>query len=185
MVPVWKLEPAIRALRSGEVIAYPTEAVWGLGCDPQNEAALDRLLALKHREVAKGLILVAADLAQLNGYLGSVSARQVQSLRETWPGPVTWLCPKGPRVSPLVSGAHELVALRVSAHPCVRALCTHFGGPIVSTSANRSGQEPARTASRVRQFFGPNVACIVPGACGGASRPTQIKDLSSGAILRD
>lgn len=172
-------------MRSGGVIAYPTEAVWGLGCDPLLEESVLGLLALKQRPVWKGLILVASDFAQLHGYLGPVSTRQRAMLEETWPGPVTWLCPPGPKVADWVRGAHPLIALRVSAHPVVRAICELFGRPVVSTSANRSGAQPARTALEVRRYFGSEVDCVVSGAIGGAARPTRIMNLLSGATVRD
>lgn len=184
-VPGWKVKPAVRALNQGKLIAYPTEAVWGLGCDPLNEAAVRNLLELKQRNVAKGLILVAADIEQLQGYLGDVTAEQQNRLLESWPGPVTWLCPVGRLVPGWIRGSHDRVALRVSAHPGVRALCESFGRPVVSTSANRSGQRPADVGMRVRCYFGSDVTCVVPGACFGADRPTRIKDLINGATLRD
>lgn len=181
----WNVRPAVRALRQGELIAYPTEAVWGLGCDPQNELAVRRLLQLKHRPMSKGLILVASDLDQFEGYLGPVTSAQRERLQATWPGPVTWLCPAGPRVAPWIRGSHDRIALRVSAHPTVQAICSAFGHPVVSTSANRSGQRPAHSALKVHSLFGPALAAVVPGSCAGADRPTRIQDLLSGAVLRE
>lgn len=184
-LPSWRVGPAVQALRQGKLIAYPTEAVWGLGCDPLNESAVRHLLRLKQRQMAKGLILVAARPDQLEGYLGPVTATQREQLLASWPGPVTWICPAGPKVHPWVRGKHDRVALRVSANPAVRALCKSFGRPVVSTSANRAGQPPADSGLRVRSLFGSDLACVVPGDCGGAARPTRIRDLVTGATLRE
>lgn len=183
--PCWRVQPAVRALDQGRLIAYPTEAVWGLGCDPLDPLAVRQLLELKRRPESKGLILVAADLDQLRGYLGPVTRSQREQLQTSWPGPVTWLCPVGPKVPDWIRGAHDRVALRVSANPVVHALCTAFGRPLVSTSANRAGQLPAGSALNVRHLFGPELGSVVAGYCGGADRPTQIRDLLTGAILRD
>lgn len=176
--------PAVRALRAGGVVAYPTEAVFGLGCNPRDEAAVQRVLDAKHRRVDKGLILVAADLDQLRPYLSPLDPTQTAILRDTWPGPVTWLVPAAEECPAWLRGRHSSVAVRVSAHPVVRELCRRFGGPIVSTSANRSGREPARDARSVRRAFGPVVDAIVNAPVGGAQRPSEIRDLVSGAILR-
>src|SRR5690606_18310794 len=135
---------AATALRSGGVIAYPTEAVWGLGCDPRNEAAVLRLLALKQREVDKGLILVGASEAQLTPYIDmlALDAAQRAAVLASWPGPHTWIVPASTQAPAWITGTHTGIAVRVSAHPTVIALCDAFGGALVSTSANRAG-EPA------------------------------------------
>lgn len=137
------LAPVVTALRSGGVIAYPTEAVWGLGCDPDNDEAVAHLLRLKQRDPAKGLILVAGSIAQFAPWLEGLPLELHAPLAASWPGPNTWLVPDNGRTHALVRGAHDSVALRVSDHPGVIELCEAFGGPIVSTSANRAG-EPRR-----------------------------------------
>lgn len=171
-------------LREGGVIAYPTEAVWGLGCDPANPDALARLLSLKNRPVEKGVILVAADVSQVTFLLDDISPAQRAQLETSWPGPATWLIPHHGRVSPWVCGQFDTVAIRVSAHPVVQSLCRAFGGPIVSTSANPAGAEPARSAEQVRQYFGEHIDAVVPGALGDASRPSQIRDLRTLELVR-
>ena len=158
------LQDVIAALRGGGVIAYPTEAVWGLGCDPANAAAVERLLALKQRDMAKGLILVAADLAQVESLLHGLDSQQRQRVLASWPGPHTWVVPVSADFPLWVRGQHDSVALRVSAHAGVQALCRAFGGPLVSTSANRSGAAPALDEAGVRQQFGGALAAIFPGA---------------------
>jgi len=175
---------ARRALLEGEVVACPTEAVWGLSCDPDNERAVEYLLALKSRPESKGLILVAHDMEQLDFLLTGFSAELLDTLTASWPGPATWLVPHRGRVPGWICGAHDTVAVRVSDHPVVSALCAAWGGPLVSTSANPAGALPAREAWQVRRYFGDNLGYIVPGSTGSAGRPTTIRDLLSGQIIR-
>jgi L-threonylcarbamoyladenylate synthase len=147
--------PSIRIasaiLHQGGVIAYPTEAVWGLGCDPFNATAVFNLLALKKRLPQKGVILVAATLQQFDFILSDLPTPQYELLQQSWPGPITWLVPNNGTIPYWISGDHNSVALRVSAHPLVNALCRAYGGPIVSTSANPQSKPAAKTACKVRQ----------------------------------
>lgn len=172
------------------VIAYPTEAVWGYGCNPFSAAAVARLLMLKQRDWRKGLILVAANEDQLLPLLSPLSPGQRATLRASWPGPNTWVIPDPGRWLPRwVTGEHDSVAVRVSAHPVVRALCAAWGGPLISTSANRSGHPPARTelALRLDERADPRglqADFIVPGATLGLAKPTAIRDLMSQRIVR-
>lgn len=176
--------PAARLLQRGAVLAYPTEAVWGLGCDPDNAEAVTHLLRMKGRSVEKGLILVAADIAQFAPYLEGLSPALRQRLLQSWPGPFTWLVPDNGRAAPWVRGQHDSVALRVSAHPLVVQLCRAFGGPLVSTSANRSGCAPVKWAWQLRRQFGSMLDGRVAGSLGRATRPSEIRDLRSGQIVR-
>lgn len=177
-----RLRRAVQALRQGEVIAYPTEGVWGLGCDPDNAQAVFHLLALKQRPVEKGLILVAANLLQLAPYLYHLAPAQVDTLRKSWPGPHTWLVPANEQVPSWISGGQPTVALRVSAHPVVQALCERFDGPLVSTSANISGQ-PAATTSLAVQLKFPSLVRM-PGELTEAGKPSTIRDLQTGKMIR-
>ncbi len=178
-----KLQYAARVLRAGGVVAYPTEAVFGLGCDPWNQAAVLRLLAIKQRPMDKGLILIANRLEQLLPFLRPLGTEVEQRLRETWPGPVTWLLPARPAAPRWLRGRHSKLAVRVTAHPLAAALCEAFGGPIVSTSANASGRPPARSALHTRLRC-PGVDLILSGATGGLARPTPIRDALSGEVHR-
>ncbi|MCG6658562.1 tRNA threonylcarbamoyladenosine biosynthesis protein RimN [Halomonas campisalis] len=175
---------AVAALRAGGVIAYPTEAVWGLGCDPDNDEAVAHLLRLKQRDPAKGLILIAGSITQFGPWLEGLPLELHAPLAASWPGPNTWLVPDNGRTHALVRGAHDSVALRVSDHPGVIALCEAFGGPIVSTSANRAGEPPALSAEAVRAAFGDELDAVVEGELGGLERPSTIRDLISGRVLR-
>ncbi|MGR2739412.1 L-threonylcarbamoyladenylate synthase [Billgrantia sp. Q4P2] len=178
------LDAAVAALRAGGVIAYPTEGVWGLGCDPDNDEAVAHLLRLKERDPAKGLILVAASIGQFAPWLEGLAAELHAPLVASWPGPNTWLVPHNGRTHALVRGGHDCVALRVSAHPGVAALCQAFGGPLVSTSANRANEPSAMSAAEVREIFGDELDAIVEGELGGLDRPSTIRDLRSGRVLR-
>lgn len=175
---------ACRALEDGGLIAYPTEAVYGLGCRPDSAAAALRLAALKKRDLRAGFILIAADRAQLDPYLAPLSARIERRLRSSWPGPVTWVVPAGPAAPEWITGGRETIAVRVPDHPLARRLCEIFGAAIVSTSANLAGRPPARTALAARRRFGAGIDVIVPGKVGGAARPTEIRDAVTNEILR-
>lgn len=180
--PVWRIMPAVRTVVTGGVIAYPTEAVYGLGCLP-DDRPISRLLQLKQRSPRKGLILVAATAEQLMPFVefpDVVTRRQVLA---TWPGPVTWLLPVRRGVSPWLTGTHATLAVRVSAHPVVQALC-RYTGPLVSTSANRAGAQPARDAARVRAGLGRSLDYVLVGRIGDSRRPTAIRDAMSGALIR-
>lgn len=180
------LDEAARRLHRGGVIAYPTEAVWGLGCDPFDQAAVTRLLALKQRDVGKGLILVAGDPAQFAGLLdwNALPAERAAAVHASWPGPHTWIVPASARVPAWITGVHAGVAVRVSAHPTVVALCARFGGPLVSTSANLSGEPPAFTRAELDPRLLAQLDGVSEGETGGLAAPTAIRDAGSGAVLR-
>ena len=177
------LDTAIRILRAGGVIAYPTETVYGLGCDPFDEAAVTRLLAIKERPVAKGLILLAADLDQLDGLVILTPAQQ-RELASVWPAPVTYLLPATERVPAWIRGDHHKVAVRVGPHPVARALARGLGSPLVSTSANRAGRPSARNHFLAARNLGADVDFVVTGQCHPLARPSTIIDLESGRVLR-
>lgn len=180
----WKLRQAARAVRGGGLIAYPTEAVYGLGCDPLDREAVARLLAVKGRPVVKGLILIASDFVQLQPFLQPLDEQVVERVFSTWPGPVTWLWPVRPDCPRWLTGAHDTLAVRVTAHPLALALCREAGCALVSTSANRSQHPPARTALAVRRAFGDSLDYILPGPLGGLGKPTEIRDAMTGKVVR-
>jgi L-threonylcarbamoyladenylate synthase len=179
----FRLRDAAQQLRQGAIIAYPTEAVFGLGCDPRNEQAVMRLLTIKQRPVEKGLILIASRWEQLQPYLQPVDPDIRARLEESWPGPVTWLLATRPQTPAWLSGMHESLAVRVTAHPLAAALCDAFGGAIVSTSANASGRPPARTALQARLRC-PGVDIVLVGATGGRKRPSEIRNPYTGERVR-
>ena len=183
MMMNWHIKRAAAILQQGGIVAYPTEGVWGLGCDPGNAEAVLRLLALKHRPWQKGLILIAASYEQVAPFVTATPA-MLKRVRATWPGPVTWLLPAMESTPPWLRGTHHSVALRVTAHPLVAALCRRFGGALVSTSANLSGRPAARRRLQVQRYFGAELDYIVPGSLGSRPGTTEIRDARSGNVIR-
>lgn len=180
------LADALAALRRGGVIAYPTEGVWGLGCDPRNEMAVRRLLALKQRDVAKGLILIASSAAQLEAWVEMAALPEAQrvAVYASWPGPNTWIIPATTGAPRWISGDHDSIAVRVTAHPLVRALCDGFGGALVSTSANLGGKPSPRTRTELDPYIVDGVDVVTSGETLGRQQPSTIRDARSGQILR-
>ncbi|MFZ5656508.1 MAG: L-threonylcarbamoyladenylate synthase [Pseudomonadota bacterium] len=187
MTDTLNIPTAVAVLIRGGVLAYPTEAVWGLGCIPFDGEAVHRLLAIKRRPVEKGLILVAADVAQLEAVVdwSALPAPRREAVQTTWPGPHTWVVPARAAVPAWISGGRDSLAVRVSAHPVVAALCRQLGGPIVSTSANLTGEPPAFA----RDELSPALLALVDGVCegevGGLAAPTAIRDARTGEVLRE
>lgn len=179
-----RLGAVVNALRNEGVVACPTEAVWGLSCDPQSQIAVHRVLELKQRPVEKGLILVAAAEAQLEFLLQGLPPELRARMSESWPGPNTWLVPHHGRVRSWVHGDFETVAVRVTGHRGMGALCEAFGGPLVSTSANPAGAQPPRAGFQVLRYFGDELDGMLPGAVGRSGRPSRIRDLYTGEVIR-
>ncbi|QHB34860.1 L-threonylcarbamoyladenylate synthase type 1 TsaC [Yersinia canariae] len=179
------LSDVLRALQQEEVIAYPTEAVFGLGCDPDSEKAVNALLALKQRPWQKGLILIAANYEQLKPYVNdaALSDAQREAIFSVWPGPVTWVIPARPETPRWLTGSFDSLAVRVSDHPLVQQLCAQYGKPVVSTSANLSGQEPCRTTDEIRIQFGSSLP-VLTGQVGGRLNPSEIRDALTGKQFR-
>lgn len=178
------LHTAARVIRSGGVIAYPTEGVYGLGCDPLNGSAVDRILAIKRRDPGAGLILLGASGEQLDPFV-SVTAEERARMNEHWPGPVTFLAPASEAVPARIRGRHATVAVRVSEHPLARRLAELAGTPLVSTSANRSGRPAAVNVFQLRRQLGAELDFVVNGACLRPGKASTIIDLASGKTLRD
>nr|WP_086937746.1 L-threonylcarbamoyladenylate synthase type 1 TsaC [Thaumasiovibrio occultus] len=180
-----RLAHVVDALNQGQVIAYPTEAVFGVGCDPDSAQAVQRLLDLKQRPVEKGLILIAADYEQLANYIddSALTAEQKAAIFSTWPGPVTWVMPAKPSVPSFLTGQFDTIAVRVSDHPLVQELCRAYGKPITSTSANLTGEPPCRTTLEVREQLGDSVV-LLDGDTGGRTNPSEIRDAVSGKLFR-
>ena len=183
MAGPWYLQHAARLIRAGALVAYPTEAVYGLGCDPANAEAVMRLLSVKQRPLHKGLILLGADLPQLRPWI-ELNAEQEKQLAAHWPVGVTYLVPASPRVPRWIRGRHHKVAVRVSGHPLATALSRLAGTPLVSTSANLSGRPALRNPFQVGRQLGPLVDLIVPGQCDIRRGPSTIIDLESGDTVR-
>lgn len=178
------LEAAVATLAAGGVIAYPTEAVYGIGCDPWQPAALARVRDIKQRPAAQGFILLVDEVDAALALVGEVPAAQRAQMQRDWPGPYTWVCPAGPQVPQAAQAEDGTIALRVSAHPLASALVRRFGRPLVSTSANRRGAAPARTAAEVEHTLGSLIDFILPGQTDPAAAPSTIRDARDGRLLR-
>jgi len=166
---------------NGAVFAYPTEAVYGLGCDPKNETAVMRLLEIKQRSVGKGLILIASDFSQVEAYLKPLNKDQLVFTR---PSETTYIYPTKSSTPKWLTGDFESLAVRISKHPLVRELCDTLDSALVSTSANLTGEEPAKTAHEVRRTLDGLIDVIIDGETGDLNKPTEIRDSISGQIIR-
>lgn len=175
---------ALRAhVQRGGLIAYPTESCYGLGCDPRNSQALKRLIRLKGRSAAKGMLLIADHFRRLRPFVRPLSSTDRARVARSWPGPVTWVVPASAHCPPELTGGRATVAIRVTAHPAAARLCRSLGMALVSTSANKSGRKPAKTAAECRRIFGTRVR-VVAGRIGRRRRPSTLIDLATGTILR-
>jgi len=178
------LEAAAKAINEGKLIAYPTEAIYGLGCDPLNQKALAHLLELKVRDSNKGLILIANDWQQLSTFVNLSDPSMLERANNSWPGPVTWIMPASTKCSTLLTGGRDTIAVRVSAHPVVRDLCSSCNSALVSTSANISGEPPLQSAEDIHRVFTHHIAGVLDGELGGLENATSIFDVRSGVQLR-
>jgi len=170
-------------LRRGGLIAYPTESCYGLGCDQRNPRALKRLIRLKGRSAAKGLLLIADRFKRLRTFVRPLSAPDRARMQRSWPGPVTWVVPASAACPPLLTGGRPTIAVRVTAHAGAARLCRSLGMALVSTSANKSGKPPAKSAAECRRIFGAQVR-VIDGRIGRRRRPSTLIDLATGTVLR-
>ena len=170
-------------LRRGGIIAYPTESCYGLGCDPRNPRALQRLIRLKGRSTARGMLLIADRFKRLKPFVRPLHAADLARMQHSWPGPVTWVVPASNACPPLLTGGRPTIAVRITAHPVAAQLCRSLGMALVSTSANKSGKNPAKTAAECRRIFGARVR-VIAGRIGRRRRPSTLIDLATGNILR-
>lgn len=181
MLITHNINEILQPFAKGAVIAYPTEAVFGLGCDPENQKAVKRLLSIKQRPIAKGLILVAADFTQVEKYLLPLSVSQ---LAYTKASDTTFIFPVRKSTPVWLTGDFSSLAIRISQHPLVHRLCTELDSAIVSTSANISGQDPARSSEEVLDQLGDKIDVILKGNTGDSLKPSVIRDSISGEIIR-
>jgi len=170
-------------LRGGGLIAYPTESCYGLGCDPRHPRALKRLIGLKGRGAAKGLLLIADHYKRLQPFVHALSPADRARMQQSWPGPVSWVVPASAACPPLLTGGRPTIAVRVTAHAEAARLCRRLGMALVSTSANKSGKKPAKTAAECRRIFGAQVR-VIDGRIGTRKRPSTLIDLATGTVLR-
>ena len=177
------VDVAAPTLHAGGIVLHATEGVWGLACDPFDAHTVERLLAIKHRAAARGLIVIGASIEMFAPELASLSQSVREQIAGSWPGPDTWVVPNV-RFPPWITGARSTVAIRVPGHAQARALALRFGGPLVSTSANPAGRPPARTEICARRYFQRRVDRVLAGATCGRGLPSRIRDAATGRVLR-
>ncbi|WP_017444221.1 L-threonylcarbamoyladenylate synthase [Gayadomonas joobiniege] len=178
--------PAIAAIEQGGVVAYPTESCFGLGCDPNNQAAVLKILELKQRNISKGLILIAHDYSQLLPFVddGAISQDKRFQVFSHWPGPVTLLLPAKPNTARYLKGDFDTIAVRVTNHPVARELCRQADTALVSTSANLAGQPSAVSAQEVKNIFAEQVDYVLDQPIGQRTKPSKILNPLTGEVFR-
>lgn len=178
------LNDIVSLVKQNGVIAYPTEAVFGLGCNPQSESSIQRLLTLKQRPVSKGLILIAASLGQLTDYIQPLTDESSERIQANCSHPVTWLVPASHKTSPLLTGSHKTLAIRITQHPDCISLCNSLAHPLISTSANPAGLAPATTIKQIERYFSSSIDGVLDTPLGQATAPSEIRDLLSNQRIR-
>lgn len=177
------IHKTIQVLSEGGIIIYPTEGVYGLGCDPFNETAVLRLLKIKKRNVDKGLILIASDWGQVQD-LVKIDLARCDAVKLSKDDPTTWVFPATKKVPVWITGKFNTVAIRVTSHLVAKEICKKFNGPIVSTSANLAKQPPMRSLRQIDKQLKETVDFVVRGRVGNLKKPTQICDIKTGKIIR-
>lgn len=183
MISRIRLKQAAAIINAGGIIAYPTEAVYGLGCHPDSMEAVANILALKQRSMRAGLIIISDCVARLAPWIDP-STEELSKLREPRSMPTTWIVTAHADAPAWLTGGRPRIAVRLTRHPIAGALCAAADAPLVSTSANRRGRRPARTALQARRWFGDDLDFVVPGATGAHSRPSEIRDASTDELMR-
>lgn len=180
-----QLTSIVLTLQSGGTIAYPTEAVYGLGCDPRNEIAIQKVLSLKKRSPEKGLILIGHDWQLFSNWIEPIPAERLEIILKTWPGPFTWIFPARKNISPILTGKFNSLAIRVTHHPIAKTICEAFDHPIVSTSLNLDSEPPIKSFEQAILQFDKKIDVIVPGDIGNQQNPSKIRDALTGKVFRE
>lgn len=178
------IQQASHCLKQGGIIAYPTESLFGLGCDPFNQQSVMRLLELKKRPIEKGLILVAANWQQIEELILPLPEQRLKLIKDSWPGFVTWLLPCTDKIPSWIHGQHQTVAIRISANPLIQQLCLDCQQPLVSTSANQHGQPALYDAQSIETVFANGIDYILQGEIELAGKASEIRDGLTGEIIR-
>ncbi|MCP4334305.1 MAG: L-threonylcarbamoyladenylate synthase [Gammaproteobacteria bacterium] len=179
----WALNRLVHTIAAGAVIGYPTDTIWGLGCDPLDFASVARILKIKNRRPDRGLILLSSKLEYCSPYI-DINAEQRESLHSSCARPTTWLVKASEACPWWIRGVYPTVAIRICDHPLLKAICDGLKTPLVSTSANRAGRPTVRNALQLRRQFDGELDCIVTGFSTGSGRPSEIKSLAHGTTLR-
>lgn len=183
MTTSWKLRVAKKIIEHGGIIAYPTESVYGLGCDPSNYQAVKLICQLKQRSLSKGLILIASHPEQLQAFT-RITAKHRQIIQTQQSKPTTWIVPASDDCPLWLRGRHQGIAVRITRHPLARQLCEQTELALVSTSANISTHPAARNALTVQRVFGESIDLIIHGETGPSARASEIRDISSKRLIR-
>ena len=173
----------IKSVKNGAIFAYPTEAVYGLGCDINNKDAIQKILDIKKRDVSKGLIVISDNLEKVRGLIDDNYYKTFSELNNDV-SHTTWLCPASRLVLPEVTGFSKKIAVRITRHKVSCEICKLLDFPIISTSANRVGDEPIVNFKRIKQYFDNEVDYIIEGELGSSSKPSRILDLLTKEVLR-
>lgn len=179
-----EIKEAIDCLKGGGIIAYPTESIYGLGCDPWNEDAVERVLSVKSRSIQQGLILITANWEQVKEFIAPISQDQFKLVNKSWPGNNTWLFPIKENTPHWLVGEYDTIAIRIPDHPIAKGLAESFGHAIVSTSANIHNESPCKTKEEVERVFGNKIDFIASGDIGSYQKPSTIRDLKSLEVIR-
>ncbi|CAL4325041.1 Threonylcarbamoyl-AMP synthase [Buchnera aphidicola (Eriosoma lanigerum)] len=182
---VYTVSDVVNQLNKKKIIAYPTESVFSLGCDPDSKSAIFSLIKLKNRNINKGFILIAAHYDQLKPYIleKKILLSHKKILSSYWPGHKTFLLPANDNVPYWLNGNSSFIATRITNHKVVKNLCSLFGKPIISTSANLTGLLPCRTVEEFYKQFGKNIM-LLRGPLGINKKPSSIFNLITGEIVR-
>jgi len=172
------LREAARLLRAGEVVVFPTETVYALGCHGLRSDALRRLRRLRRRPADKGFILLIAEAADVTALAERISPAARRLMNRCWPGPLTLVLPARPELPRELTGGQGTMAVRLSSHPVARELARLVGAPLAAPSANRPGEPPARTAAEALAPFGEAVAWALDGGTSAGSRPSTVVDVT-------
>lgn len=179
----WALNRLSHAVMQGAVFGYPTDTIWGFGCHPLMAASVSRILQIKHRPAHKGLILLSSRLEYCKAYI-DVAAELSQAIESPTNKPVTWLINASATCPAWLRGQHPTIAIRITDHPFVRALCDRLGSPLVSTSANRAGKSSVRNLIQLRKQFAGELDFMIAGYETGSGQQSEIKFLANGKTLR-
>ena len=189
----FQLTRCVTVLRQGGVVAHATEGVWGLACDPFNPAAVARVIELKGRSERRGFILIAGHAGEFSDELSALNETQRKQVLTSWPGAMTHIVPN--RSYPIWVSPHRnqlgvdqrreaTVAVRVTGHPQAQALARRFGGALLSTSANPSGQPAATSQLRVQHYFSGGLDYVLPGQVLVPGAASGIRDAVTGHWIR-
>ena len=171
-------------MEQGGVVAYPTEACFGIGCDPSNQYAVRRVFRIKGRPSGMGLIVIADCIDRVLPFIDTTDLSILTGPMASWPGPYTWIFPADARLKNYAKNPNGTIAVRVTAHPVAARLCRLLGNALVSTSANRHGCKPLRTPHEVERMLGNELDVVVRAPVGVQRRPTEIRDAATGRLIR-